>query len=105
MSLSAPNPTDEATEAAVDEYLRRVDAGESVSRDEFVTSHPECADELRSFFCGADLFERLVRRSAAEPTQSNAVRDSGSVPTERSGREPWPALPAINSPDSDQTEL
>ena len=43
---------DPRVQAALREYLERVDRGEAVNREEFISRHAEIADALRSFFGG-----------------------------------------------------
>src|SRR5262249_18737639 len=38
----------------------------AVDREEFLARHPDCAEELRSYFAGSDEMERLVRRAEGE---------------------------------------
>ncbi len=92
MSGKVPDST-AAAEEAVDEYLRRVDAGEDVDCDAFIAAHPNCAEELRSFFNGAELFERLAKRSALESSAETVVVASGVEPIAQAGSEPWSKLP------------
>ena len=53
-------------EEALEEYMRRLDRGETVDRDQFLAQHPELADELRSYFAGSDEVERLYRQAGRE---------------------------------------
>jgi WD40 repeat protein/tRNA A-37 threonylcarbamoyl transferase component Bud32 len=46
-------------EEVLEEYMRRIDRGEVVDRDQFLARHPEVAAELRSYFAGTDEVERL----------------------------------------------
>ncbi|MBI5758715.1 MAG: SUMF1/EgtB/PvdO family nonheme iron enzyme, partial [Planctomycetales bacterium] len=85
------------------EYHRRVDAGEAVDREQFLRRHPEAADELRSYFEGTDLVERLGVPSetnvpelpagqsirSAETIAPRGLSDSGEMATG-----PFTSLPA-----------
>jgi WD40 repeat protein/tRNA A-37 threonylcarbamoyl transferase component Bud32 len=53
-------------EEVLEEYMRRLDRGEIVDRDQFLAQHPELADELRSYFAGTDEVERLLRQGGRE---------------------------------------
>jgi WD40 repeat protein/tRNA A-37 threonylcarbamoyl transferase component Bud32 len=48
-------------EEVLEEYMRRLDRGEVVDRDQFLARHPELADELRSYFAGTDEVEHFRR--------------------------------------------
>ena len=50
-------------DAAVDEYLRRIDRGEVVDREQFITAHRDVAKELKEFFVSADLLRSFIRLS------------------------------------------
>jgi eukaryotic-like serine/threonine-protein kinase len=64
-------------EEVLEEYMRRLDRGEVVDRDQFLARHPELADELRSYFAGSDELERL-RRVPGKETPS--LPPSGNLP-------------------------
>jgi WD40 repeat protein/tRNA A-37 threonylcarbamoyl transferase component Bud32 len=64
-------------EEVLEEYMRRLDRGEVVDRDQFLARHPELADELRSYFAGSDELERL-RRLPRKETPS--LPPSGNLP-------------------------
>jgi WD40 repeat protein/tRNA A-37 threonylcarbamoyl transferase component Bud32 len=53
-------------EAVLEEYMRRLDRGEVVDRDQFLAKHPGLADELRSYFAGTDEVEHLRRPQEGE---------------------------------------
>jgi WD40 repeat protein/tRNA A-37 threonylcarbamoyl transferase component Bud32 len=55
-----------ALEEVLEEYMRRLDRGEVVDRDQFLARHAELADELRSYFAGSDELERLGRPPGKE---------------------------------------
>ena len=63
-------------DAALAEYLRRVDAGETVDREAFASEHPEAADELRAYFATADALEQLGSPSADDDSQSKMTVDT-----------------------------
>ncbi len=42
------------------DYLRRLDRGEVVSRDDLIDAHPECAEELRAYFDDLDEVEQFA---------------------------------------------
>ena len=93
MSSREPNPS-AAAEAAVDEFLRRVDHGEEVDQAAFIVAHPECADELRTFFAGAELFQRLAKSSVPAPAGDTVIEVSrGNEPIQTKSTEPWSKLP------------
>ena len=64
--------------AALAEYLRRVDAGETVDQTEFVKAHPDVAEELRSYFQMSQVVQGM-----ADPTAED--RDGDAVPLQHRG--------------------
>ena len=48
------------------DFLLRLDRGEPVDREEFITAHSEVADELRSYFANAELLEGAAKSPASE---------------------------------------
>ncbi len=70
--MSEQNLSDEQRQQIADEflaeYLRRVEAGEAVDRDEFLRLHPEVTDLLRAYFAGADSMQRLKTEISAAPS-------------------------------------
>ncbi len=59
-------PKDPRVEAALHEYLERVDRGEPVDREEFLARHAPIAEQLRSFIAA----EEDVRKLAAAQTET-----------------------------------
>ncbi|HUE15757.1 MAG TPA: bifunctional serine/threonine-protein kinase/formylglycine-generating enzyme family protein [Planctomycetaceae bacterium] len=51
-------PKDDRVEAALREFLERVDRGEPVDREEFFARHAPIADELRSFIAAEDELQK-----------------------------------------------
>src|SRR5260370_29457739 len=70
--MTLPVPPDSSRrslpEEALEEYMQRLDRGEAVDREQFLARHPECAEELRSYFAGSDEVERLGRRGEGDRT-------------------------------------
>jgi WD40 repeat protein/tRNA A-37 threonylcarbamoyl transferase component Bud32 len=64
-------------EDVLEEYMRRLDKGEVVDRNQFLAQHPELAEELRSYFAGTDEVERLQRRPERE---TSALSPTGDLP-------------------------
>jgi serine/threonine protein kinase len=89
--------TDDLADAAIDDYLRRVDAGEDVDQDAFLAAHPEVAPALRSFFMNEVLFRRMLTNG---PTASLVENPPAADPRAfaaaiGSARQlPWSKLPA-----------
>lgn len=73
---AASEPRDHRVQAALQDYLERVDRGETVDRDAFLEQHPEIADELRSFIETDENFARLAEEST---TSSTARRDAQTL--------------------------
>ena len=60
------SPAADSADAAVEAYLRRVDRGEIVDREQFLAAHDDVDAELRSFFAAEDLLCDLFQISALE---------------------------------------
>ncbi len=76
---------DRRIQAALGEYLERIDRGEVVNRDEFLARHSEIADALRSFFAAEEPLRKIAatktsNESAAISTQSIAAQGQETVP-------------------------
>jgi WD40 repeat protein len=65
--VTLPLPPDPSRSGLLEEvlgdYLQRLDRGEAVDREQFIARHPECAEELRSYFAASDEVEQLGRRT------------------------------------------
>ena len=77
--------TDPRLQAALREYLERIDRGEAVNREEFLARHSEIADALRSFFAAEEPLRKVAatkisNESAAVSTQSIAAQGQETVP-------------------------
>ena len=60
---------DPRVDAALSDYLERLDRGEVLDRDEFIARHPDIADELRSLLAAEEGLRQLAKgASDAEPT-------------------------------------
>ena len=65
---------------AIGEYLSRVDAGELVSRDEFIASHAELRDGLLAFFADHDLALQFAGgRESGQATDTSIVSLAGTI--------------------------
>lgn len=62
-------------EAALEEYMLRLDNGEVIDRNQFLAQHPELAEELRSYFAGTDEIERLHWRSERKRSELSPTAD------------------------------
>jgi choice-of-anchor C domain-containing protein len=76
--------SDARVQAALREYLERVDRGEAPNRDEFLSKRPEIAQELRSFIDAEDQLRKLGGAKRADEqgstsTQSFAVHGQETV--------------------------
>jgi hypothetical protein len=67
--------TDPRINAALREYLERVDRGEALDAEEFLAQHPEIVGELRSFIAAEDQLRKLA---AAEPARGTVDRSTHS---------------------------
>jgi TRAP transporter TAXI family solute receptor len=75
--LPLDNPNPEQIDALLAEYLRRIDAGETVDRDQFIAAHPEHAIELREVLDTAALVEFMAGPTNVEDEVDNQ-RDLGN---------------------------
>jgi formylglycine-generating enzyme required for sulfatase activity/serine/threonine protein kinase len=73
---------DPRVEAALREYLERVDRGEPFDPDEFVAQHPEIAAELRSFLA-ADQGLRNLAQAAEDAQGANRSTQSFTLSGQR----------------------
>jgi len=63
-SSSADEHRSYRVEIILAEYMDRLDSGEPVDREAFVTAHAEVAEELRAHFAAEDAISDLIGRSA-----------------------------------------
>jgi len=67
-------PKDPRVEAALRDYLERVDGGKPVDREEFLARHAPIADQLRSFIAAEEDVRKLAAAEAETP--HDQARDS-----------------------------
>jgi hypothetical protein len=81
--MDEPRSSDEAQQQAADEllaeYLRRVEGGEKVDRDEFLRLHPDSAEFLRAYFEGADSMNRRLGTPASAGVANGPAANSPAV--------------------------
>jgi len=85
MNENSATPTDSRIEAALQEYLGRLDRGEVVEREAFLARYPDIADSLRAFIAAEDQLRMLAgdkasRESAGTSTQTFASQGQETVP-------------------------
>ena len=78
-------PHEPRVEAALREYLERVDRGDPVNREEFLSRHAEIAEALRSFFAAEEPLRKMAvtkisEESAGVSTRSIAAQGQETVP-------------------------
>jgi len=103
LPVNNPNP-EYAVDALLAEYLRRIDAGESVDREEFIAAHPECADELRVVLETAALVEFMAGPLDGQQDEQDIDTEFGvgvSVGNPVDGEAP--TLPPTNGEDITRT--
>jgi len=81
---SAAESKDPRIESALREYLDRVDRGEAIDREEFISRHAEIANDLRSFIAAEERLRKLARAKsdgerANNPTQSFALHGQETI--------------------------
>ncbi len=70
----------DGVDAALADYMRRVDAGRQTDRASFIAEYPRLADELEAFFESADVVERMAGPQLAS-TAKNAANAADTHPT------------------------
>ena len=102
--LERPSDDSDPADAAIEEYLRLLDAGVEVDRSAFIASHPEAAKELRSFFGSLSMLQKLAgagglaQNYGSELTTRSSRDAAGRKRSEDEGgdsRLPWTSLPAM----------
>ena len=83
-SSSAAGSTDSRIEAALREYLERIDRGEALDRELFLSQHPAIADRLRSLIEAEEILRKMGETGRAhhrgnEPTQSFALHTQETI--------------------------
>ena len=77
--ITAADNQDRATQV-IAEYMRRVDAGETIDRDQFLRKNPDVATELNRFLDNVALVEQMAGPTIAEQPQSaGGVDPSGEA--------------------------
>jgi len=84
-----PGPDEAVVQAALREYLDRVDGGEDVDREKFISQYPHIADELRSFIETSDEIRRLVQSQS----DRRGPREAADVTTHSFAHRPEETLP------------
>jgi formylglycine-generating enzyme required for sulfatase activity/predicted Ser/Thr protein kinase len=94
-------PTDARVQAALKDYLERIDRGEPLDRETFFAQHPEIARELRSFIDAEEELRKLARNLRSEQetgdsTQSFSAHGLETIAPraggQRSGASEWSGL-------------
>jgi serine/threonine protein kinase len=85
--MSEHNTSEEGSQQLADEllaeYLRRIEAGEAVDREEFLRLHPEAAGPLCAYFAGADSMRRLMAQSGSGNSAEQQNAGPSAVPSMR----------------------
>ena len=95
-----PDPAAVRVQAALKEYLERVDRGDAVDREEFLSQRPEIADELRSFIDAEDELRKLAQPNerGSTSTQSFAMHGEETLaPLALRGERPTAAAGSSSS--------
>ncbi len=84
-------PQDPRVEAALRDYLERVDRGEPVDREEFLARHAPIADQLRSFIAAEDEVRKLAGAGnpldySHDSTKSFAIHGQETVVPQSAGK-------------------
>ena len=77
--------TDPRVQAAIQEYLEKVDRGKMINREEFIARHAEITEALRSFFAAEEPLRnmaatKIASESAGISTRSFAAQGQETVP-------------------------
>jgi serine/threonine protein kinase len=91
--VNDPSKSDERKDpqvaAALRDYLERVDRGEPVNREEFLSRHVEIADALRSFFTAEEVFQKMDEaRGEAERGKVRAAEAPTLAPRDKPSSDP-----------------
>jgi serine/threonine protein kinase/formylglycine-generating enzyme required for sulfatase activity len=83
-SSSAAGSTDSQIEAALREYLERIDRGEVLDREEFLSQHSAIADRLRSLIEAEEILRKMGETGRAPhrgdaPTQSFTLHAQDTI--------------------------
>jgi hypothetical protein len=81
--LAAPRDSD--VQAALREYLERVDRGEVVDRESFLSQHSEIAEKLRSFIAAEEQFRRLAGAERVDSSTQSFTLDGQETIAPRAG--------------------
>jgi serine/threonine protein kinase len=74
---SDPKELEQQIQQALREYLERVDRGETIEREEFISRYPQIAEELRSYIATSE----DIRQMAAQHTDRRGPREATDVTT------------------------
>jgi formylglycine-generating enzyme required for sulfatase activity/serine/threonine protein kinase len=95
------DPTDARVQAALRDYLERIDRGQPLDRETFFAQHPEIAGELRSFMDAEEELRKLARNRRSEidtgdSTQSFSAHGQETIAPraadQRAGAGEWSGL-------------
>ncbi|MFO0909076.1 MAG: serine/threonine-protein kinase [Isosphaeraceae bacterium] len=93
------NPVDptrqERIDAALADYMERVDRGEAVDRNQFLAEHSEIAQELREYFDDSDQVEELAELGSAHQLRA-ARSDNPGLPFVQLVDEPDPSARRVH---------
>ncbi|MBT5019666.1 MAG: protein kinase [Planctomicrobium sp.] len=68
--LSHSDSEESQVDILIAEYLTRIDAGENVTPDQFITDHAQHADELKQYFSDVSLIDKFPKESQPELEQT-----------------------------------
>ena len=86
-----PEAGDDRVQAALRDYLERVDRGEALDREKFIAQRPEIAKELRSYLDAEDQVRKLapsLSQRSARSTQSFALHGQETIAPQAGVRRP-----------------
>ena len=78
--LTDPSTPNSRFEAVVEQFLRQREAGRHPDPQLYLASFPELASQLRDFFAGADLFDRLAPELAPQAQATLAAPGAAVLP-------------------------
>ena len=82
---AAAGPKDSDVQAALQEYLERVDRGEVVDREKFLSQHSGIAEKLRSFITAEEQLRRLAGAERVERSTKSFALDGQETMAPRAG--------------------
>ncbi len=76
MSGERSDDRSERLNQVIADYLAAVQAGEASGRDDFLSQHPDLADDLKSFLADHDQMQAVVDAPTLPPSRTDADEET-----------------------------